>query len=199
MFKDFIGHYPSVIDRKSCNAAIASLESQRFIAGKLESRERRLGPGTAHLISDLAVDMKEVELTYVSSEISEVFGNLNCNLHDVIQQKVEEYMSEYSISNQHGGTLANMFFKMQMTRVGESFSKWHTEWATEYPNRFLVWMLYLNDIMEGGETEWLYYNRRIQPRAGDLLIWPTGFTHAHRGNPPLDKKKYVITGWITAH
>jgi len=28
-------------------------------------------------------------------------------------------------------------------------------------------------------------------------VWPAGFTHVHRGNPPLKNKKYVISGWLT--
>jgi len=57
-------------------------------------------------------------------------------------------------------------------------------------------MIYLNDVEEGGETEFLYYARRIKPTQGTLLIWPAYFTHAHRGNPPLSNTKYIITGWI---
>ena len=39
----------------------------------------------------------------------------------------------------------------------------------------------LNDDYEGGETEYLYYKKRIQPERGKLLIWPAGMTHCHRG------------------
>jgi hypothetical protein len=56
-------------------------------------------------------------------------------------------------------------------------------------------MLYLNDVEDGGETEFLYQRMRVKPKQGTLLIWPAGFTHTHRGNPPLSNNKYVITGW----
>ena len=199
MFKDFIGLYPSVIDRVSCNSAIAVLESQRLQTGILEDRERHVGRSSSHIVVDHACEMERTELTFLSNDLGGTFESFKDNLPDVIEQKVEEYLHEYSMANGHGGTLMNLSFKMQMTRVGESYSAWHSEWGKDHNNRYLVWMLYLNDIMEGGETEWLYYNRRIKPKAGDLVIWPTGFTHAHRGNPPLNKKKYVITGWITLH
>jgi len=29
-----------------------------------------------------------------------------------------------------------------------------------------------------------------------MLVWPSQFTHIHRGNPPLSNDKYIITGWI---
>ena len=57
-------------------------------------------------------------------------------------------------------------------------------------------MMYLNDDFEGGETEFLYQNKRIVPKRGQFLIWPATYTHAHRGNPPLSGKKYITTSWI---
>jgi len=63
-------------------------------------------------------------------------------------------------------------------------------------SRLIAWSLYLNDIDLGGETEFLYLKRRINAKAGRLVIWPAGFTHTHRGNPPLSNDKYILTGWL---
>ena len=52
------------------------------------------------------------------------------------------------------------------------------------------------DIVEGGETEFLYQSKRFQPKRGQFLIWPAGFTHVHRGNPPLSGEKYISTSWL---
>ena len=46
------------------------------------------------------------------------------------------------------------------------------------------------------ETEFLYQSKRIDPIAGRTLIWPPGFTHKHRGNPPLKGEKIYMTGWL---
>ena len=64
-----------------------------------------------------------------------------------------------------------------------------------YATRAFVVQLYLNDIEEGGETEFLYIGKRIPARAGRLIIFPAGFTHAHRGNPPLGQTKYICSSW----
>jgi len=87
-------------------------------------------------------------------------------------------------------------FKMQRTNLCEGYHVWHYEsCARELSNRLLTWMLYLNDVEEGGETEFLYQSMRIKPKQGTLVIWPAAFTHTHRGNPPLSNVKYIVTGW----
>jgi hypothetical protein len=87
--------------------------------------------------------------------------------------------------------------KIQKTKPGQGYHVWHTEATTrENCNRLFAFMLYLNDVDEGGETEFLYLKKRFTPQKNRLLIWPAGFTHTHRGNQPLSGEKYVITGWI---
>ena len=62
--------------------------------------------------------------------------------------------------------------------------------------RILNFLCYLNTVDEGGETELLYYPKRIKAEAGKLLLMPAGYTHTHRGNPPLSNDKYILTGWV---
>jgi hypothetical protein len=86
--------------------------------------------------------------------------------------------------------------KIQKTEKSEGFHQWHYEAdGPRTRHRVLAWMLYLNDIEEGGETEFLYQSCRFKPRKGTVLIWPGQFTHMHRGNPPLNETKYICTGW----
>ena len=40
----------------------------------------------------------------------------------------------------------------------------------ETANRLLAWMIYLNDVTEGGETEFPDQGKKSQSRVGDLLI-----------------------------
>ena len=56
--------------------------------------------------------------------------------------------------------------------------------------------LYLNDVEEGGETEFLYLSRRIEAKVGRLAIFPASFEYTHRGNPPISNEKYILTGWV---
>ena len=87
--------------------------------------------------------------------------------------------------------------KLQKTPAGSAgYSVWHAEQGPGFSAfRSTSWLLYLNDVTEGGETEFLYQKLRVSPTRGTLVIWPAGFTHPHRGNPPYSNDKYVITGW----
>jgi hypothetical protein len=87
--------------------------------------------------------------------------------------------------------------KIQKTIPGGGYHVWHAEDAARMQrSRLLVFTLYLNDVDDGGETEFLYLSKRVQPKTGRMVIWPAGFTHTHRGNPPLKGDKYIITGWV---
>lgn len=87
--------------------------------------------------------------------------------------------------------------KWQRTRPTQGFHVWHAENVERvHSNRVATFILYLNDVHEGGETEFLYQSLRVKPETGKLVIWPAAYTHAHRGNPPLKETKYIMTGWL---
>lgn len=88
--------------------------------------------------------------------------------------------------------------KAQKTLPGGGFHDWHYEGMNgQNSDRVLVWTVYLNDDFEGGETEFIYQNMRVQPVAGRCCFFPPGFLHTHRGNPPMNGTKYILTGWGT--
>ena len=88
--------------------------------------------------------------------------------------------------------------KMQKTYPGGGYHNWHSEHCNDIGSTttLLAWMVYLNDVDEGGETEFMYQQKRLKPQRNRFVLWPAGFTHLHRGNPPLQGVKYVLTGWI---
>jgi hypothetical protein len=79
------------------------------------------------------------------------------------------------------------------------FHDWHCERSNAYfpaSSRVLVWMMYLNDITDGGETEFLYQKLKIKPQKGLVLIWPSEWTHTHRGLISNTQEKMIVTGWF---
>ena len=58
--------------------------------------------------------------------------------------------------------------------------------------RFLVLFVYLNDVAEGGETEFPDLNLTISPVCGTILVFPATWTFLHRGNVPISNDKYIL-------
>jgi hypothetical protein len=84
------------------------------------------------------------------------------------------------------------------------YPHWHSEvypkdTSCEQLHRVLAFQFYLNDVPEGGETQFYYQPKKVQSKAGRMLIFPAGFTHTHRGNKPVSNDKYIITSWVLFH
>jgi hypothetical protein len=107
---------------------------------------------------------------------------------------VTEYLESISILRSKKFLLHDL--KLKKIPAGGGFHNWHYEnGSLSVATRQFVVQLYLNDDFDGGETEFLYQQRREESVAGDIIIFPASYTHTHRGNPPLGGDKYIATSW----
>ena len=58
----------------------------------------------------------------------------------------------------------------------------------------LVWMTYLNEGFDSGETHFPMLNLEVTPEKGKTLIWPAEWTHAHLGKKVSNGEKFIVTG-----
>jgi len=84
--------------------------------------------------------------------------------------------------------------QIQYYKPGQGFKLWHCERTTKN-QRCLVFMTFLNDVPEGG-TYFKYQNLTVPAEKGLTLIWPTDFTHTHKGQITKKHEKYILTGWL---
>jgi len=103
--------------------------------------------------------------------------------------------------------LVNYLFRVgdvnaqRYTAESGGYPYWHSE---VYPqmqhndalHRVLLFMYYLNDVDDGGETEFYYQDKAVKPKAGRMVIAPAYFTHTHRGQIPKSNDKYIVTSWL---
>jgi prolyl 4-hydroxylase len=116
-----------------------------------------------------------------------------------LQLCVNEYLKKYPAAGRSNWTI-NERVNIQHYKPTEGYHAWHCERVDKsYPNvaRHLVFMTYLNDVTDGGETEFLHQNIKIKPQKGLTLIWPADWTFTHRGVPSNSQDKYIITGWFS--
>ena len=141
--------------------------------------------------TDIKIVPKEIKLPG-----NEVFEKYFHALLRCYQNYVEEWpFLESFAENLHVGS-----FNLQRYKSGQHFQRVHTErGGLETLHRVFAWMTYLNDVNkeDGGSTYFSHYDLEIQPRKGLTLIWPSEWTHAHKGNALKANSKYIITGWMT--
>ena len=78
----------------------------------------------------------------------------------------------------------------------DGYKAWHTEHGVgeEASHRILAWMFYLNNAKCG--TEFMDYGI-VNAKRGRCVIWPSSWTHVHRGVIPNKGLKYIVTGWCS--
>ena len=180
MADDFIGIYKKYAPDRFCDDLINLFE--HTLNGKKEEYR---------FCSPLRVDFQ-----ILLDQIEDHPLLLTNETNSVLERASTEYRNKYSASL---GTMnySSWRIKLQKTPIGGGFYNWHCEDGDfNLATRVLVWAIYLNDMPEGeGETEFLYYHKRIRPCKGDVVIFPAAFTHTHRGTPPLSTEKYIAPGW----
>ena len=62
--------------------------------------------------------------------------------------------------------------------------------------RFLAALLYLNDVDEGGATEFPRWGQQIQPAVGSVLVFPPLWPWLHAGRPPISGPKYILSTYM---
>lgn len=63
-------------------------------------------------------------------------------------------------------------------------------------SRYLVFLWYLNDVDDGGETEFCDLGIKVVPRAGRLLMFPPYWMFQHAGRAPISGDKYILSTYL---
>lgn len=182
--KNFIGVFDNTDLDEFCDSLIEQFDSTK----KEIIRDRQQG-------NQQVLKVAKDDLQIFSDDLENV-AEINKQFYEKFWGVwYKQYLDEYGILatfREHTGYP----LKLQKTLPGQGYHIWHCEADTFLCSRRVVtWILYLNDVDEGGETEFLYQHMRVKPKKGRVVIWPAAFTHPHRGNPPLSGAKYIATGW----
>ena len=188
--ENFIGIFDNVFDEQYCKSIIDHFEKLNNFH-KTQKRADITGHPAIEQQNDVYYPIGENDSTFVSANDSFL---LEFNLK--LQECYKLYAKKYPILDGMMKHRLNLDVKLQKTIPGEGYHVWHCEHdGVPYGKRLFLVILYLNEV-SGGETEFLYQHKRVAPKTGRLMICPSGFTHTHRGNPPLEGHKYILNGWI---
>jgi len=89
--------------------------------------------------------------------------------------------------------------RIQKYLPGNWYKETHCEnvGCPETFRRHLVVQTYLNDVYNGGGTEFPLQEAKFNAEQGLTIIWPTHWTHQHHGINAPDEVKYIINGWVS--
>tara|TARA_B000000475_G_scaffold247085_1_gene221184 strand:- start:160 stop:756 length:597 start_codon:yes stop_codon:yes gene_type:complete len=186
---NFIGVYDNYITKQECNRAIQFFENQN----KFNRTVNRVAFEQASILD------KQDQQYFAGTENLDVWWDsfrpmlLNYDL------AWNHYIKSTGADQAYdGGPFHFTCMKLQKTLPTEGYHVWHIEHNKGFNNepRCFVFSIYLNDVEEGGETEFLHFSKRVKPKTGRIVIWPAAFPYLHRGNPPLSGEKYILTSWM---
>jgi len=190
-FKDFIGVFHNVASKEECNKIIEHFENVDELKLTVSRKE----------FEEINSTLKDNKIYPMINEGDSLLMRINQNILkgfiENLNTVYEIYKKKYDVMDSLDIHKLNPDVKIQKTVPGQGYHVWHCENAgIATSRRTLLCMMYLNDVEEGGETEFLYQSLRVKPKAGTIVICPAYFTHTHRGNPPLKEAKYMINGWV---
>lgn len=124
------------------------------------------------------------------------FGPLVRSVIDFVEQELEEYKNKFTQLNDLAEWKMREKFNIQRYLPNQGYYAWHCEHHPSNPllaNRLLSWTIYLNTVEDGG-TEYMNFET-VDALQGRCVIWPSYWTHFHRGVISTTKTKYIATGW----
>tara|TARA_R100001082_G_scaffold79519_1_gene46840 strand:- start:39 stop:665 length:627 start_codon:yes stop_codon:yes gene_type:complete len=199
MNKDHIVHLSGALDRGSCQSLIDIFESLNEYHEEGKIGDNRVDYNLKKCIEILFRFYDDFKIhpcpPRTIFEEMRVPVYTEVNFVNCIVESFMKYAQEYSFIDILPKTQVYQGFKIQKYNPGECYSQLHCESMGSQLHRVLAWMIYLNDVTEGGETEFPSQDKKFQPRCGDVLFWPAHFTHPHRGIASKTQVKYIVTGW----
>jgi len=178
--RSFIGGW--FIDEKICDDLV-----------KFFNNTDQKGPGEVYYFGEQVVkkDRKDsIETSFDPEADVKEWSNYKTELQKVLNLYLKKYPEANDVAKFGLVEGANL----QHYKPDSGYYSWHAE-RQGISDRHLVFMTYLNDVDEGG-TEFKNQKIKLPARKGLTTIWPTDWTHTHRGVISKTQDKYIITGWF---
>ncbi len=185
---NFIGVYDNYITEEECKKAIQLYENQN----KFNNTINRISGEQSSILK------KQDQQLFAAPDNIDVWWETLKPIIVNYDLAWNHYIRNTGADEAYGVPFHFTGLKIQKTLPTEGYHVWHIEHNKGFDNepRAFVFSIYLNDVEEGGETEFLHFSKRVKPKTGRIVIWPAAFPYLHRGNPPLSGEKYILTSWM---
>ena len=152
------------------------------------------------VLSGVHKEIKDTLDFIIPNNNNRTWERINAMLIKELKRNLKQYLNNFIIQYQLNiCNVDNIFIEpFLIQRYIKCVGKYvyHNDFDkrdTEY--RLLTYLWYLNDVNEGGETEF-FGKFKIKPEIGKLVIFPANWTFPHCGKMPVSNDKYILTGWL---
>lgn len=174
--KDWIAIYDSVIPDELCEQCISLFENDNIEKGCHKEQWRRC-----------------IELTTLDST------PLWEQIKSIIKQQYDIYRREHSqgVLNWANTLEAANMYRYDVDVDNPNLFNSHADsWNMPTSSRQLSVILYLNDVTDGGATNFINLDLSVAPKKGRIIMFPPFYNFIHKGEPPISNSKYIIVSWI---
>ena len=184
-FPHFIGSW-KIENDTLCNEIIAFFEENKNL-----QKQGSIGSGTDSTIK------KTTDITITPNDLQNIKFKCINNYIEELHKCFVDYQNQWPFLKDKIKSLHIGAFNIQRYFPGDHFAKIHCERISiQTIHRVFAWMTYLNDVDDGGVTNFSHYAIKVKPEIGKTLIWPAEWTHAHSGEVLNSGVKYIVTGWM---
>jgi prolyl 4-hydroxylase len=180
--KHYIRTYDHNLEASLCEKMIASfIELERF--------QRRNGRGIRAGLEQSG--WAELDVSKLS----------NAAFMEMFRQRMYAALGRYNadiglkIAIPNSTKFSNLVMKRYRAGSQDRFQL-HFDAINHVANRYLVFLWYLNDVAEGGETRFPQLESCVEPRAGRLLMFPPYWMYQHEGVTPKTGDKYIVSTYL---
>ena len=181
---DYIRTYDNVVDDDFCSNAIEQFEQDESIQEKIDREQRPT--------------FTEVNISKQYIQKNTAWYETNLVANQAYVQCVSEYMDEMDLGPDFPSKYAFEEFRLKRYIAGtDDQFKDHVD-VQDYNSarRFLVCFLYLNDVKDGGNTNFPKLDYSITPKRGRMLLFPSTWMFRHAGLPVIRGTKYILGTYL---
>nr|QIZ31253.1 2OG-Fe(II) oxygenase superfamily protein [Ostreococcus mediterraneus virus 2] len=185
---EYILEIEDVLTKEFCEDVISRFEADEnkmigsTIGGINENIKRSI---------DLAISRHDVRKNW-DDVVDKVGQCVNAGLSEYVRHVTNEGLDRCGAIERTMHDVTIGLPQIQKTEKN-GFYTWHHDGDQ---NRIITYILYLNDVEDslGGATEFLG-GKKVQPKAGKLVLFPANYTYIHRGGKLKEGVKYILTNF----
>ena len=191
---DFIYVKDDVMDKDFCSHLISKFESD------VENQYRGVTAGGLKEHVKNTTDLRISSFEHWHDEDQKVFEIVSDSREQYVSYLEKFMIGIFNLNDLRPAyAYSDQGYQIQRYKPGGGYT-WHQDFMTYdlLGSRMFTFIFYLNDVDIDGYTEFCD-GTRVRPRAGRVLWFPATWTYVHRGYPPKDSLKYILTGWCFSH